>query len=222
MKSSEYLKSFADQQKVTRLVISFAGSIEVIHEIAKTYITFDEIPVEIDAEGFLQTSFAADQILRDLVLKHLLPIDAEAGIEVVDLFCGRGTFTLPLSKYATVEGFDSDYNAIQSLEAAATQAERQITLHRRDLFISPLASLELDKYNFCVINPPRVGAKAQCDELALSNIEKIVYISCNPESFARDAKILSDGGYKLQELFPVDQFYWTPHIEMIGFFELVR
>ena len=91
-------------------------------------------------------------------------------------------------------------------------------LHKRDLFTTPLSKDELRPYRFVVINPPRAGALEQIKALAGSKCERIVYISCNPESFARDAAILENEGYKLLEVMPVDQFYWSSHLEVVGVF----
>jgi len=137
---------------------------------------------------------------------------------IVDLFCGRGTYTIPLSNYFKVDGFESDQMSIDAIKRAILNTDRQITLEKRDLFNFPLTALELNKYNFCTINPPRAGASSQCQELANSDIDKIIYISCNPESFASDAKILTDNSYILVEVTLLDQFYWSPHIELVGFF----
>ncbi len=180
----------------------------------------------------MQYSKLSDQILQDLIFKYLSvsskniinPVDNQA---IVDLFCGRGTYTLPLSEHFKVDGFEFDHNAIEALNKAiipftktnTTIANRHITVNKRDLFTSPLTSIELGQYNYCIINPPRAGAEAQCRELANSNLEKLIYVSCNPESFASDAKIITDSSYKLIEVSLLDQFYWSPHIELVGFFQ---
>ena len=140
-------------------------------------------------------------------------------LSIVDLFCGRGTYTLPLSNYFKVDGFETDKTSIKALEHAIINSNHQIKLERRDLFTLPLTRLELNKYNYCIINPPRAGAQAQSMELVNSNIDRIIYVSCNPESFALDAKILTDNSYILIEVTLLDQFYWSPHIELIGFFK---
>jgi 23S rRNA (uracil1939-C5)-methyltransferase len=94
-----------------------------------------------------------------------------------------------------------------------------VTTDTRDLFRRPLLADELGRFDAVVIDPPRPGAKAQAEALARSVVPKVVYISCNPASFARDARILADGGYRLLRVQPIDQFVWSPHTELVGFFE---
>ena len=93
-----------------------------------------------------------------------------------------------------------------------------MTSEQRDLFRRPFMAKELRKFDAVVLDPPRAGAKEQCAELAKSTVEKIVYVSCSPSSFARDAKVLIDGGYSLNQVFPVDQFLFSHHIELVGTF----
>ena len=115
--------------------------------------------VATDAKNFLQASFLSDQILAKLVDEYL---PEEEG-SVVDLFCGRGTFALPLSKRFTVDGFESDVTALKALKDTA---EEKLTLHKRDLFTNPLTKAELQSYRFAVFNPPRAGAVEQIKELS--------------------------------------------------------
>jgi 23S rRNA (uracil1939-C5)-methyltransferase len=211
----EKLLDFALKHNITRLSFRYRKTLDVIYEKEKPYILFDNIEVEIDAYCFLQSSHESDKILSDLVLNYLKPSNNSYG---VDLFCGRGTYTLPLSKYVKMDGFESDKKALAALGKASQDNKREINLHLKDLFMTPVLTEELSKYSLCVINPPRAGAEAQAHEIAKSKIEKICYISCNPETFARDAEILIAGGYDLKEVTPVDQFYWSPHLEVVGYF----
>lgn len=227
----DILLEFAKKYNITRLLFRYRKSLDIIQEIEKPYIIFGKVPVEIDAYSFLQASKLSDQILQDLIFKYLSTsnrnpnankddIDCTDGNEaIVDLFCGRGTYTLPLSDYFKMEGFEFDNNAIEALKNAINRSSRRIIVNKRDLFASPLTPSELGKYNYCIINPTRAGAKAQCIELANSNLEKIIYVSCNPESFASDAKIITDSSYKLVEISLLDQFYWSPHLELVGYFQ---
>jgi len=209
----EFLLSFGRDHGIIRLQFRSTGIFDVVLEIDEPHIILGSIPVTIDADGFLQSSFTSDQLLADLVQKYLPP-EVVDKLKVADLFCGRGTFALPLSQHFNVDGFESDEAALHSLG----RASKDIRLEKRDLFIFPLSTLELNKYNYIVINPPRAGASAQCSKIASSLCERIAYISCNPESFARDAKILCDSGYKLLEVTPIDQFYWSSHLEVVGLF----
>lgn len=205
------LVDFAKTTGLIRLQFRSSKKPKVLFESEKPHIILGDKKVATDARGFLQASFSSDQILASLVDQYL---PQERGA-LVDLFCGRGTFALPLSKRFSVDGFESD---ISSLEALGEAAEGAIVLHKRDLFTTPLSKDELRPYRFAVINPPRAGALEQIKNLAHSECERIVYISCNPKSFARDASILENGGYKLLEVTPVDQFYWSSHLEIVGVF----
>lgn len=214
------LLNFAIEYKITRISVHVSESLYTIYEIEHPYVNFAGINVEVDANSFLQSSFLSDKILTDLVLEFLLEdYDNSKNTRIVDLFCGRGTFTLPLSNYFKVDGVDVDQEAIKALKRASYQTINSITLTERNLFTHPISKGELSKYKYAVINPPRSGCESQCTRLAISNIEKICYISCSPETFSFDAKILCSSGYKLVKIIPVDQFYYSPHLEVIGFFK---
>ncbi len=213
----EILSSFAEDHNITRFTFRHRRSVDIIREIAKPFVLFDNIEVEIDAYCFLQSSSLSDDILSKLVLNFFKENADNA--RIADLFCGRGTYSLPLSGYFKVDGFESDKLAVAALLTAAQRAGREINLELRDLFNAPLTKLELDNYSYLVVNPPRAGAENQCHNLAQANIKKICYVSCNPKTFARDAKILMSGNYELTGVTPVNQFYWSPHLEIVGFFK---
>ena len=215
----EHLKDFAKENNIIKLIFRAKKFIEVLHQTQEPYVLFDDIKVDIDAHCFLQSSFESDRILQELITKHALAFLPD--LRAVDLFCGRGTYTLPLSKLGKVDGFESDAKALEALSKAAKSASRDINLTKQDLFTSPVQTSLLNKYNFAVINPPRAGAKEQILELSQSTVESIVYISCNPETFAQDAQMLVSNNYQLVESTPFDQFYWSPHLEVIGIFKRI-
>jgi 23S rRNA (uracil1939-C5)-methyltransferase len=139
---------------------------------------------------------------------------------VADLFAGCGAFTFALARNATVAAFDSETDAIAALTAARNAPGlKPIAAERRDLFRRPLLKHELDTFDAVVIDPPRAGAKAQTEQLAASKVKTIAAVSCNPATFARDARILIDGGYRLKSVTPIDQFLWSPHLELVAIFE---
>lgn len=214
---------FAEQNSVIKVSLSDSDNLMIIYHLDEPYVEFDNIRVKVSAKSFLQASFDADRILQKLVLDFLLQgtdlaKDSRPNYKVVDLFCGRGTITIPVSKYFPVDGFELDSSALTDLNMAMESQNRVVNLLARDLYLSPLTSKELKKYDFAIINPPRQGALQQVQELAGSNMKKICYISCNPATFARDTKIMISRGYKLIEITPVDQFYWSPHIELVAYF----
>jgi len=164
--------------------------------------------------GFLQPSVEGQTHLTKLVLDGL----AGCTGSVVDIFSGLGTFAFPASVAGPVVAFDSDGEAIAALQVAAKRDRAAVTGHRRDLFREPLTAKELGGFGAAIIDPPRAGASAQSKMLAASSIPVIAAVSCSPVSFARDAAILAEGGYMLEKVTPVDQFPWSPHVELMGVF----
>lgn len=169
---------------------------------------FGALRVALPPGAFLQASEAGESALRDFVLAH-----THGFKRVADLFCGSGTFTGPLLETgAEVYAADSEAEAIAALKNPRLRAER------RNLFKEPLNLTELARFEAVVIDPPRAGAKDQFEALAQSDLRTIVSISCNPVTFARDARILLDGGYTLKNLKLIDQFVWSAHVEVAGAF----
>ncbi len=139
---------------------------------------------------------------------------------IADLFAGCGTFSLPLSEHAEVHAIEGEAEMLKALDTGwrFAQGLKTVTTETRDLFRRPLVPLELKRYDAVVIDPPRAGAKAQMEEIAASSLSLIGAVSCNPVSFARDAKILTDAGFTLDWVQPVDQFRWSGHVELAAKF----
>lgn len=167
------------------------------------------------AGGFLQATVAGEQALADLVLAELT-----SEKRVADLFAGVGTFALRLAERAEVHAAEQDQAALSALSKAARNASglRRITTEARDLFKRPLLRAELASYDAVVFDPPRAGAEAQARDLAASDVPLVVAVSCNAQTFSRDARILVDGGYALEHATPVDQFRFSAHVETVGVF----
>ena len=138
--------------------------------------------------------------------------------QVADLFCGVGPFALRLAEKARVFACDSDAPAVTALQKAApaTPGLKPVKAEARDLFRRPLAPPELRDFDAVLFDPPRQGAQAQAAQLATSRVPLVIAVSCNATTFARDAKLLIDGGYKLERVIPVDQFKYTPHVELVA------
>lgn len=166
--------------------------------------------------GFLQATEAGERILAELAL---------AGIgkakRVADLFCGSGAFALRLAERAEVFAADSDKPSIAALDAAARSASglKRVGTEARDLFRRPLTPQELARFDAVVFDPPRAGAEAQARALAASKVKRVVAVSCNVTTLARDAAILCAGGYRLVKATPVDQFRHSAHVETVALFE---
>jgi 23S rRNA (uracil1939-C5)-methyltransferase len=165
--------------------------------------------------SFLQATVAGEATLAALVSKH-----CGRAKHVADLFCGVGPFALRLAEKSRVAAFDSDAGAIASLQkaAAATSGLKPVKAETRDLFRRPLVAEELRDFDAVVFDPPRQGAQAQAERLAASKVPVVIAVSCNVATFARDARILIDGGYRIEGVTPVDQFRHTPHVELVARF----
>ena len=164
--------------------------------------------------AFLQaTQHGQDALLRTVM-------DAVDGARGVDLFAGSGTFTLPLAERSEMLGVESDKAMIAALDAGWRKAAglKKVVSVARDLFRRPLMPDEFKHFDFAVLDPPRAGAEAQIAEIAKSALEQVAYVSCNPVTFARDAKVLIEAGYTLDWVQVVDQFRWSSHVELAGKF----
>jgi 23S rRNA (uracil1939-C5)-methyltransferase len=169
--------------------------------------------VTLPAAAFLQATAAGEATLARLVLAHC------AGAKnIADLFAGIGPFALRLAGQARVSALDVDQAAVTALQraAASTAGQKPIATERRDLFKNPLLAAELNKFDAVAFDPPRQGAQAQSVQLASSRVPLVVAVSCNPGTFARDMHILVGGGYRLTAVTPVDQFRYSPHVEVVA------
>lgn len=166
--------------------------------------------------GFLQATAEAEARLAGLVRAHV-----GAAKSVADLFAGIGPFALRLAERARVTAADSDATAIAALRqaAAGTQGLKPVDAQVRDLFRRPFVAQQLARVDAVVFDPPRQGAEAQARELARSRVARVVAVSCNPATFARDASILIAGGYRIGAVVPVDQFRYSAHVEVVAGFE---
>lgn len=209
----ERLGAFALAQGIARLSIEGPQGIETVVEATPPQLTMGGVTVTLPPAPFLQATVEGEAALVAAVLA------ATRGTrKLADLFCGIGTFTLPLSTEAQVLAADAAGPAVAALAAAARAAGRQVTPLHRDLFRRPLAATELKGLDAVVFDPPRAGAEAQCHALAASQVHVVVAVSCNPNTFGRDAKILQQGGYRLEQLWPVAQFRWSSHVELVARF----
>ena len=179
-------------------------------------VHFGGVAVEPPPGGFLQPTAEGEAALTKAVLDYL----PQGAARVAELYAGCGTFTFPLSARARVHAVEGDAAALAALWAAARKSDRAggITVARRDLARAPLGPSELAGFDAVVFDPPRAGAKEQAEALAESGVRTVIAISCNPNTFARDARILVDGGFSLAEAMPLDQFPWSGHLELAALF----
>ena len=165
--------------------------------------------------SFLQATVAGEEILAELAAKH-----CGRAKHIADLFCGVGPFALRLATKARIAAFDSDAGAVAALQKAATATPglKPVKAEARDLFRRPLMPQELRDFDAVVFDPPRQGAQAVAAQLAASSVPVVVAVSCNIATFARDARLLVDGGYRIASVTPVDQFRHTAHVELVARF----
>ena len=206
------LAAIADRRRLARLTRHG----EMVAQRTKPMLRIGRIELMLPPGAFLQATAAGEAILARLVATHC------AGARTVaDLFCGVGPFALRLAERARITAADNDEAAIAALQRAATgtQGLKPIEALGRDLFRRPFVAVELKRFDAVVFDPPRQGAEAQAHALAGSAVATVVAVSCNPGTFARDARILIDGGYRLVRVTPVDQFLYSAHVELVACFQ---
>lgn len=191
--------------------VTLAG--DTLYQSTVPAVRFGEANVVLPPRAFLQAAPAAESEMVRLVVSAL-----GGARRIADLFSGLGTFTFPLAKGAPVLAVDGDKQAIGALQSAAkrTPGLKPIETKVRDLFREPLSPKELESFDAVVLDPPRAGAAAQAAALVGSRVVTIAAVSCNPATLARDARILIDGGFKLERVTPVDQFLYSPHVEAVA------
>jgi len=188
---------------------------EIIAQIAPPVVGVGAAKVTLPPGSFLQATQAGE----DALAAHVVDLCGKAK-RVADLFCGVGPFALRLAERARVDAYDSEAGAIDALRRASqmTKGLKPLKAEARDLFRRPLLPLELNEFDAVVFDPPRQGAQAQARELAKSRAPLLIAVSCNVATFARDAKMLIEGGYRIGRVTPVDQFRHTPHVELVADF----
>jgi 23S rRNA (uracil1939-C5)-methyltransferase len=193
--------------------VTLAG--EMVFMARQPMVRVGPATVALPPGAFLQAVPQAEAVMADFVIAGL-----DGAARVADLFCGVGAFTFRLAKAASVYAADSAAPAVKALNSAISTAPglKPIQAETRDLTRRPLLIHEMAKLDAVVLDPPRAGALEQCSEIARSKLSRLAYVSCNPATFARDAHVLADAGFKLERVLPVDQFLWSPHVELVGIF----
>ncbi|MTD95917.1 class I SAM-dependent RNA methyltransferase [Hyphomicrobium sp. xq] len=205
----EFLAREATALGLARLTL--AG--DTLYQATVPAVRFGTANVVLPARSFLQAAPVAEAEMVRLVTQAVV-----GAKRVADLFCGMGTFTFPLAQSASVLAVDGDKQAIAALQNAAkrTPGLKPIEVKVRDLFREPLSARELQGFDAAVFDPPRAGAATQAQSLVDSPINVVVAVSCNPATLARDARILIDGGFKLERVTPIDQFLYSAHVEAVA------
>lgn len=210
---TEALLDFAREQKLARMTLDQGYGPEAMWEPEPVTVSLAGVPVGFPSGAFLQATADGEAVLASTVQEWL------AGARTVaDLFSGLGTFAFALAGETKVLAVEAAQDTHLNCKAAAGRSQKPVHAMHRDLFRNPLQVDELNRFDAVLLDPPRAGAREQVKLLAESTVERIAYISCNPISWARDAKMLIDSGYRLAHLKPVGQFRWSTHVELISLF----
>ncbi len=222
---SRKFKSLCSKIDIISGRIYLNHNLRISHDNQVPYITFGgNIQVPVTADCFLQATKESDKIIADFILNILKTEDgARSNISILDLFCGRGTISIPLalSDYQ-VHAFDFDESAISAL-ANSTQ-NLNITIYKRDLMYNPIKDMLLNA-DCIILNPPRRGAQEQIKEIIASKEQgapftRVIYVSCSKESFVKDSIRLMQSGFTIEKIAVLDQFKWTPNVEILCSFTI--
>lgn len=213
--ATEVLLDFARTHRLARIVLDQGYGPEAVWEPEPATVSLSGISVPFPAGSFQQATPDGEQVLTAAAAEWL-----QGSTAVADLFSGLGTFAFVLARQGTkVLAVEASRDAHLACKAAAARAQLPVHTLHRDLFRNPLLADELNRFDAVLLDPPRAGARDQIARLAESAVRRIVYISCNPSSWARDGAILKAGGYRLSALRPVGQFRWSTHVELVSLFE---
>ena len=188
---------------------------EIVYQARQPMVRLGPAMVALPPGGFLQAVPAAEAAIGDFAVAAI-----KGAGRAADLFCGSGAFTFRLASVAPVLAADSDAGAIRALSAASASAPglKSIRAEARDLFRRPVLAQELKGVDAVLFDPPRAGAQAQAEQIALSGASVVIGVSCDAQTFARDARTLTDAGFRLETVMVVDQFLWSPHVELAAVF----
>jgi 23S rRNA (uracil1939-C5)-methyltransferase len=213
--ATEAMLDFAQVNGLARLTIDQGYGSECLWEPEPVTITLGGVAVPLPCGAFLQATADGEAALTSAACDWLANEPA-----VADLFSGLGTFAFALARGggSKVLAAEAARDAHLACKAAAARSGLPVHCLHRDLFRNPLLPDELNRFGGVLLDPPRAGAREQVARLAASTVPKVVYISCNPSSWARDAAVLVGGGYRLVELRPIGQFRWSTHVELASFF----
>ncbi|QYJ06197.1 class I SAM-dependent RNA methyltransferase [Qipengyuania flava] len=211
--ATEALLDFARDNAIARLSLDRGYGPETVWEPEPLTVTLADVPVPFPHGSFLQPTRDGEQVLSQ---------DAQAFLEgastVADLFSGLGTFAFALAGPRKVLAVEAACDAHLACKTAANARQIPVLTLHRDLFRNPLQADEAGRFGALLLDPPRAGAREQVAQIAASTASRVAYISCNPASWARDAKVLVEAGFRLEKLRPVGQFRWSTHVELTSYF----
>lgn len=215
LEATQAMLDFAQAHGLARLVLDQGYGAESVWEPEQATVKLGPVSVPFPPGAFLQATADGEQALVSAACEWL-----EGCANVADLFSGLGTFAFALAGQGSrVLAAEAARDAHLACAQTAGRAQLPIFAMHRDLFRNPLLPDELDKFDGVVLDPPRAGAREQVERLAQSGVKRIVYVSCNPSSWSRDAALLIEAGYRAVEVRPVGQFRWSTHVELASLFE---
>lgn len=209
------LQDLSDVTPISRISFKTGDKIQTILKKEPINKRFGRLKIELPPAAFLQPTSEGEEALVTSVMEAL-PVKGK----FADLFSGCGTFSGPLLERGSVEAFESHAPAVKALSKPSHQYPLRV--YSRDLFKNPVRHQDLNQFDAIVFDPPRAGCVEQAHEMALSRCPTLVGVSCNPATFARDAKVLCKGKYQLKSLQVIDQFLWSHHVEVVGVFTKTR
>lgn len=212
--ATEAALDFAREQRLARLSFDQGYGPETVWEPEPVTVSLAGVPVSLPPGAFLQATQDAESRMAAEAGEWL----GEARM-VADLFAGLGTFAFALRDGRKVLAVEAEQAAHLACKSAGARSGGQVLALHRDLFRNPLQPAELNRFDAVLLDPPRAGARAQVAEIAASTLSRVVYVSCNPSSWARDAAVLAEAGFRLSKLRPVGQFRWSTHVELVSLFE---
>ncbi len=211
---TEAALDFAREHALARLTIDQGYGPETLWEPEPVTVTLAGVPVSLPPGAFLQATQDAESRMAADAASWL----GDARI-IADLFAGLGTFAFALRQGRKVLAVEAERAAHLACKTAGARTGGSVLALHRDLFRLPLQPAELNRFDAVLLDPPRAGARAQVAEIAASTLTRVVYVSCNPSSWARDAATLTQAGFRLTRLRPVGQFRWSTHVELVSLFE---
>ena len=209
--AAEALTSFAMSHRLARVSIDAGYGTETRWEPEPVTVTLGGVAVPFPPGSFLQATADGEAALVGAVREAV-----GSATHIADLFAGLGTFGFAAEGH--VMAAEGSRDALLAMKAGAARAGKHLRVEHRDLFRRPLSAAELGGFDAVILDPPRAGAKEQAEQLARARTSRLAYVSCNPATFARDAKLLCDAGWQILWIQPVGQFRWSTHVELAAAF----
>lgn len=221
--------NFAQITKLTELAkalqvnVSYRLDNKIVQVIIlkNNQISYPNFKIELDGEIFIQATKIGANKIQDIIIEFIKN-KFDKKINIVDIYSGFGSYSFAVADYAKeITAYEGSEKMVELIKknALKNSLNSKINSIARDLISYPVNFIEFKNIDLAIINPPRNGAGPQTDQIAKSALKNLIYVSCNPESFVRDARILLKNNFKIAKITAIDQFYSTPHLELVATFE---